>query len=78
MHLIASVKTPVICLFGATNPKRWQPWSDNAKIIISKENISCRPCHCKKTCFNSEKNKCMFTIQVQDILDEILLLGRSY
>ncbi|EKT61308.1 lipopolysaccharide core heptosyltransferase RfaQ [Providencia sneebia] len=29
MHIAAAVKTPIICLFGATNHIFWRPWSDN-------------------------------------------------
>lgn len=28
-HIAAAVKTPVICLFGATDHIFWRPWSDN-------------------------------------------------
>ncbi|MGO3413192.1 MAG: lipopolysaccharide core heptosyltransferase RfaQ [Kluyvera intermedia] len=28
-HIAAAVKTPLICLFGATDHKFWRPWSDN-------------------------------------------------
>nr|WP_318383715.1 lipopolysaccharide core heptosyltransferase RfaQ [uncultured Enterobacter sp.] len=27
-HIAAAVKTPIICLFGATDPVFWRPWSD--------------------------------------------------
>ncbi len=29
MHIAAAVKTPIICLFGATNHIFWRPWSEN-------------------------------------------------
>ncbi|ENU1228383.1 MULTISPECIES: lipopolysaccharide core heptosyltransferase RfaQ [Providencia] len=29
MHIAAAVKTPIVCLFGATNHIFWRPWSDN-------------------------------------------------
>ncbi|QLR71109.1 lipopolysaccharide core heptosyltransferase RfaQ [Citrobacter freundii] len=29
MHIAAAVKTPIICLFGATDHIAWRPWSDN-------------------------------------------------
>ncbi len=28
-HIAAAVKTPVICLFGATDHVFWRPWTDN-------------------------------------------------
>lgn len=30
MHIAAAVKTPIICLFGATDHVFWRPWSNNA------------------------------------------------
>ncbi|MBF3320736.1 lipopolysaccharide core heptosyltransferase RfaQ, partial [Leptospira borgpetersenii serovar Hardjo-bovis] len=30
MHIAAAVKTPIVCLFGATDHVLWRPWSDNA------------------------------------------------
>ncbi|MHA6308968.1 lipopolysaccharide core heptosyltransferase RfaQ [Hafnia paralvei] len=29
MHISAALKTPIICLFGATDHRFWRPWSDN-------------------------------------------------
>ena len=29
MHISAAVKTPIICLFGATDHIAWRPWSDD-------------------------------------------------
>ncbi|MCW2257065.1 heptosyltransferase-3 [Providencia alcalifaciens] len=31
MHIAAAVKTPIVCLFGATNNVFWRPWSDNVE-----------------------------------------------
>ncbi|MEQ4667359.1 lipopolysaccharide core heptosyltransferase RfaQ [Providencia rettgeri] len=30
MHIAAAVKTPIVCLFGATNHVFWRPWSENS------------------------------------------------
>lgn len=30
MHIAAAVKTPIVCLFGATDHVFWRPWSDKA------------------------------------------------
>lgn len=30
MHIAAAVKTPIVCLFGATDHIFWRPWSDRA------------------------------------------------
>lgn len=33
MHMAAALKTPQVCLFGATNYQQWKPWSDKAAVI---------------------------------------------
>lgn len=33
MHIAAAVKTPIICLFGATDHKFWRPFSDNVMLF---------------------------------------------
>ncbi|GKX57198.1 lipopolysaccharide core heptosyltransferase RfaQ [Leminorella grimontii] len=33
MHISAAVKTPVVCLFGATDRVFWRPWTDNAVVL---------------------------------------------
>lgn len=37
MHIAAAVKTPIICLFGATDHKFWRPWSDNVILFWAGE-----------------------------------------
>ncbi|MGV8058433.1 MAG: lipopolysaccharide heptosyltransferase I [Smithellaceae bacterium] len=59
MHLAAAVKTPVIALFGPTDPARTGPYGDGHTIIRTK--LPCSPC-LLKTC---PTKKCM-----QDILPE--------
>ncbi|WP_115104109.1 lipopolysaccharide core heptosyltransferase RfaQ [Hafnia alvei] len=29
MHIAAALKTPIVCLFGATDHRFWRPWSDS-------------------------------------------------
>lgn len=33
MHMAAALRTPQVCLFGATNYQQWKPWSDKAAVI---------------------------------------------
>lgn len=33
MHMAAALKKNQVCLFGATNPLQWRPWSDKANVI---------------------------------------------
>lgn len=33
MHMAAALHKPQVCLFGATKPQQWRPWSDKATVI---------------------------------------------
>lgn len=46
MHIAAAVGTPVIALFGPTDPKRTGPYGHGHKIIQA--GVSCSPCFLKK------------------------------
>ncbi len=43
MHLAAAVGTPVVALFGPSDPVRYGPVSDRARVLIASE-VACRPC----------------------------------
>lgn len=33
MHMAAALNTPLVCLFGPTDHKKWRPWSDDSIVI---------------------------------------------
>ena len=45
MHIAAAVRTPVVALFGSTNPIRSGPYGDKRTIVQSGINLGCNPCH---------------------------------
>ncbi|MXZ01570.1 glycosyltransferase family 9 protein [Candidatus Poribacteria bacterium] len=45
MHIAAAVDTPVVALFGSTNPIRSGPYGDKHAVIQSGINLGCNPCH---------------------------------
>ena len=63
LHISQGVNTPVVALFGPTDPKIWGPRNSNDKIIYKK--IDCSPCWGKGVC---EKNSCMEKIEVEEIV----------
>jgi heptosyltransferase-1 len=65
MHLAAAVGTPVIALFGPTDPARTGPYGAGHTII--RTGLSCSPCFLKKC----STNKCMEDISPEQVLAAI-------
>ncbi len=45
MHIASAVDTPVVALFGSTNPIRSGPYGDKHTVVQSGMNLGCNPCH---------------------------------
>ncbi len=45
MHIAAAVDTPVVALFGSTNPIRSGPYGEKRTVVQSGINLGCNPCH---------------------------------
>jgi ADP-heptose:LPS heptosyltransferase len=65
MHLAAAVGTPVIALFGPTDPRRTGPYGEG-HLVIQKA-LSCSPCLLKKC----DSMQCMRDISVEDIFEAV-------
>ena len=64
MHLAASVGTPCVGIFAATDYRgRWYPFGENNEIFRS--TVECEGCH-TPVCFNS--HKCLELISVDEVL----------
>ncbi len=57
MHIGAATATPLVAIFGSTNPVATGPWSKKAKIVTNP--VECAPC-LKRTC--SSNFECMLGI----------------
>jgi heptosyltransferase-2 len=69
MHIAYSVGTPVVAIFGSTDPNRTGPPGDSHKIV--KKDVPCSPCF-KRVCpFDME---CMKAIEVEDVMKAIVSL----
>ena len=44
MHLAAAVRTPVLALFGPSNPDAWAPWSPGGQVHVLRSGVACSPC----------------------------------
>ncbi|MBW1679106.1 MAG: glycosyltransferase family 9 protein [Deltaproteobacteria bacterium] len=75
MHLAAFVGTPVIGLFGPTDPIENAPYGKEESIVIRKD-VSCNPCR-NRECPNLI---CMDAITVEDVLESVerVFLNRGF
>jgi 3-deoxy-D-manno-octulosonic-acid transferase/heptosyltransferase-1 len=73
MHLAAAAGTPVVALFGPTDPARTGPYGPGHRII--RKGLSCSPCF-RKRC---ETPRCMTDISVEEVFTAVkeMLAGRE-
>ena len=71
MHLAAAMGTPVVALFGPTNPARTGPYGPGHRVI--RRALSCAPC-LRKRCDNP---RCMTEISVKEVFDELKKVLRT-
>ncbi|MCX7635633.1 MAG: lipopolysaccharide heptosyltransferase II [Syntrophales bacterium] len=62
MHIAAAVGTPVVALFGPTDPARTGPYGQNHTVI--RRDLECSPCF-RKRC---ERNRCLGEITPATVL----------
>ncbi|MCX7816202.1 MAG: lipopolysaccharide heptosyltransferase II [Syntrophales bacterium] len=65
MHIAAAVGTPVVALFGPTDPRRTGPYGTHHRVV--RLNIPCSPCFLKK-CYNKA---CMSNLDVEPVFNAV-------
>ncbi len=73
MHIAAALKTPVVSLFGPTNPRELAPLDYNHKYLFAE--VECSPCYRNGRFPNCKTKNCMKEIkpaEVSKTVDEIL------
>lgn len=74
MHVAAGLNRPVVSLFGAGEPKVWQPHCEHSRVLFKP--TVCTSCHRYKCRFKGKREQeCMKAITVEDVLvasDELL------
>jgi heptosyltransferase-1 len=65
MHIAAAVGTPVVALFGPTNPARTGPYGSRHTILQHK--IPCSPCYSRR-CHNVSHLECLVNISEDTVL----------
>ncbi len=66
MHIAAAVGTPIVAIFGSTDPSETSPLCDKYKIVSKP--VDCSPCW-KREC--PTNHKCMELIKVSDVMDAV-------
>jgi heptosyltransferase-3 len=75
MHIASAVGTPVVALFGPSNPREWHPRGGPVEVLY--KDIDCRR-SCAPTCTRGGEN-CMKLIVVDEVFDaaqRLLLAGK--
>ena len=67
LHIAQAVNTPVLALFGPTDPYGWGPRNQHDKIIYNK--IECSPCWGKGPCPN---HQCMVAIESHTVIESAI------
>jgi lipopolysaccharide heptosyltransferase II len=70
LHLATAVRTPVLALFGAIDPRRTGPVGKGHRVIRHDE-LQCVPCVAKK-CSNTVQLECMEKISVDEVLASVV------
>jgi ADP-heptose:LPS heptosyltransferase len=63
-HIAAAVGTPIVSLFGPTNPRRNGPW-DADDVAISRYDAC--DCHYERQCSRDAAHWCLSTITEADV-----------
>jgi heptosyltransferase I len=68
MHIAAAVGTPVVAIFGPTDPKLTGPYGKNN--IVLRAGIPCSPC-LKGVCEHTPKMECMSLVSVESVVSAV-------
>lgn len=66
IHMAAAVNTPLVAIFGPTDPQKWRPLSEN-NTIVAHPTLPCRPCRMKITC--NHQYPCLTEIEPEVVFD---------
>jgi lipopolysaccharide heptosyltransferase II len=73
MHLAAAVGTPIVAIFGPTDPRWCGPFGARAEIVT--RNLDCSPCGVEK--FACVRRDCLTQIPVDEVHQAVLRLLRT-
>lgn len=74
-HVAAAFGVPTVTPAGPSNPVETRPWGDRAEVVVSREDLPCRPCWFTPLHGACPYDaRCMTTITADQILDALRLL----
>lgn len=69
MHIAAALRTPLVALFGPTDPRWTGPYGPHCTVL--RKALPCSPC-LKRRCQIAEERLCMRSIDVEEVLEAVL------
>jgi heptosyltransferase-2 len=69
MHIAAAVRTPLISLWGPSNPVKSAPYGDSEKCLMVSKNLPCQPCYQMYQPFTCSTLDCLKLIAVEEVAD---------
>ena len=68
MHLARLVRTPVVALFGPTDPREFVGYDPDVTVVQGGEHLPCRPCYDGRDYPPCAHNACMHGITVAEVV----------
>ena len=73
MHIAAATGTPVLSIFGPSNPDAWKPWAAGAHATVLRSKVECSPCsyigHTIGAREGCQARTCMKLVRPNQVLD---------
>ena len=66
LHMASLLGTPVVAIFGPTNPEKYGPWRENSQMI--RKEFFCSPCEKSLCVYHHE---CMERIEPQEVMEAV-------
>jgi exopolysaccharide biosynthesis WecB/TagA/CpsF family protein len=81
MHIAAATGTPVLSIFGPSNPEAWTPWAVGGHAAVLRSGVECSPCsyvgHAIGARAGCPARTCMKLVRPMQVLETAQRLLRS-
>lgn len=72
-HIAAALGVPTVTAVGPSNPAETRPWGASTRVVLSREDLACRPCWFTPLHGNCpHRGRCMTEITPDQIVDALL------